>query len=128
MNRIVLGTLLAFFCAVSSAAEQALPITCPGQKQIWLPEKDINNVAALAGKGDFLPIINNSDKLHPKQLYLIDGRAHRADYLAAVIWSASLNKLGVRCLSEVSAIYKKYTGRELEGYYQKAVIKGLASK
>ena len=125
MNRVVLATLLFLLFSTSSAAEQVVPVSCPGKEQLWLPERQMDNIGALAGKGDFLPIINNSDKLHPKRLYLISGTAHRADYLAAMIWSSSLNRLGVSCLSAIRAIYKKYTGKELEGYYQKAVVKGL---
>jgi len=124
MKRIVLTTLMLFFSLLAEA-EPVVRVSCPGQGDIWLPKAKIDRVGALAGKGDFLPIIEHSDKIHAKQLYMINGKPHGADYLAAVIWSASLSRLGVNCYTEVQIIYESYTGRKLVGYYVDAIKDGL---
>ena len=124
MNRVILFTLLLTFTVIAKA-EQVVAVSCPGQAKSWLPKAKIDRVGALAGTGDFLPIIEHSEKINARSLYKINGTVRGADYLAAVIWSASLNKLGVNCYPEIQNIYKTYTGKELTGYYVEAVKAGL---
>ena len=123
-------TLLCILTTSSYAelVQEYIPISCPGKVDVKVQRSTLFKFSAMVGNGDFMPIISSNSNVQVNNLYVIDGVAQKADYIAAIIWSSGLNKLGISCYFEVSKIYTLQTGKELSEYYKKAVIKGLEWK
>lgn len=123
--------ILLLLAPLSVSAElitSKVTIRCPGKQSIEVDRAVLDKVGVMAGKGDFLPVINSIPDLIESNLYVVDGVAQRANYIAAIIWSSSLNKIGVACISEVNKIYAMYASKEPPAYYIEAMKKGLALK